>query len=60
MNWGPINRREAEIRPEGNVMVLQVQNFLGSEQVCSLLIWRRDKRQLIANSSFSGLENARS
>ena len=60
MNWGPINRREAEIRPEGNVMVLQVQNFLGSEQVCSLLIWRRDKRQLIANSSFSGLEKARS
>jgi SH3 domain-containing protein len=37
-HWGPINRRQAEVRPECNVMLLQVQNFIDSEQVCSLLI----------------------
>jgi hypothetical protein len=37
-HWGPINRREVEIRPEGNVMLLEVQNFIDSEQVCPLLI----------------------
>lgn len=37
-HWGPINRREAEIRPECNVMLLEVQNFIDSEQACSLLI----------------------
>jgi hypothetical protein len=37
-HWGPINRRQAEVRPESNVMLLQVQNFIDSEQVCSQLI----------------------
>jgi hypothetical protein len=37
-HWGPINRREVEIRPEGNVLLLQVQNFVDSEKVCPLLI----------------------
>ena len=37
-HWGPINRREVEIRPECNVMLLEVQNFVDSEQVCPLLI----------------------
>jgi hypothetical protein len=37
-HWGPINRREVEIRPEVNVMLLQVQNFVDSEQICPLLI----------------------
>jgi hypothetical protein len=37
-HWGPINRREVEIRPECNVMLLEVQNFIDSEQVCPLLI----------------------
>ena len=37
-HWGPINRREVEIRPECNVMLLEVQKFLDSEEVCSLLI----------------------
>ena len=37
-HWGTINRREVEIRPEGNVMLLQVQNFVDSEEVCPLLI----------------------
>ena len=36
--WGPINRRQAEVRPESNVMLLKVQNFIDSEQVCSQLI----------------------
>jgi hypothetical protein len=38
MHWGPINRREAEIRPECNVMLLKVQNFVDSKEVCSLLV----------------------
>jgi hypothetical protein len=37
-HWGPINRREVEVRPEGNVLLLQVQNFVDSEKVCPLLI----------------------
>jgi Bacterial SH3 domain len=37
-HWGPINRREVEIRPECNVMLLQVQNFVDSKPVSSLLL----------------------
>jgi hypothetical protein len=36
-HWGPINRREAEIRPECNVMLLKVQNFVDASQACPLL-----------------------
>ncbi len=36
-HWGPINRRDAEIRPECNMMLLKVQNLVDTEEVCSLL-----------------------
>jgi hypothetical protein len=32
-HWGPINRREAEIRPEANKLFLQVQSVVDNEQV---------------------------
>ena len=36
-HWGPINRREAEIRAECNVMLLKVQNFVDASQACPLV-----------------------
>jgi hypothetical protein len=38
-HWGPITRREAEIRPECDAMLRQVQAFLdGSPEACSVLL----------------------
>ena len=34
-HWGPINRREAELKPECNMMLLKVQNAVDTSQLCS-------------------------
>jgi hypothetical protein len=36
-HWGPINRLEAEIRPEANIMLLEVQNIVDKFNLCSIL-----------------------
>lgn len=33
-HWGPVNRREAEVRPECNTMLLRVQQAVDSLQLC--------------------------
>jgi hypothetical protein len=35
-HWGPINRREAEIRPEAETLLLQVQKVIDSAPVLVL------------------------
>lgn len=37
-HWGPINRREAELRPECNTMLLKIQNAVDVSQLCSALM----------------------
>ena len=36
-HWGPINRKEAELRPECDQMLLQVQNFVDVSNPCLAL-----------------------
>jgi hypothetical protein len=37
-HWGPISRREAEIRPECNTMLVKVQNAVDASELCPTLI----------------------
>ena len=37
-HWGPINRREAELKPECNTMLLKVQNAVDASQLCSAVM----------------------
>jgi hypothetical protein len=37
-HWGPINRKEVEIRPECDSLLIQVQNIIDQDGFCSLLL----------------------
>jgi hypothetical protein len=36
-HWGPINRKEAELRPEGDEMLFAVQNAVDNFSLCQLV-----------------------
>ena len=33
-HWGPINRKEAEVRPEANLMLTQVEHAVDTSNLC--------------------------
>jgi hypothetical protein len=37
-HWGPINRKEVEIRPECDIMLLQIQNAVDTSSLCPAVL----------------------